>query len=134
MGLDPHTFLRTHEDALAVDMGGEIHALLLDAAQLGQREHLESTAVGQGGACPSAELLQTAQLVDQSVTGTKVEVVGIGQHDLAVYIPQILRRNAALNGGTGGHVHKNGGFNLAVRRDQAAAAGFAVFFLKNKHI
>ena len=134
MGLDPHTFLRAHKDALAVDMGGEIHALLLDAAQLGQREYLESTAVGEGGACPSAEFLQTAQLVDQSVAGTEVEVVGIGQHDLAVYVPQILCRDAALDGGTGGHVHKNGGFDLAVRGDQAAAAGFAIFFLKNKHI
>ena len=115
-------------------MGGKIHAFLLNAAQLRQREYLESAAVGEGGTRPAAEFLQTAQLMDQSVAGTEVEVVAIGQHNLAVHVPQILGGDTALDGSTSGHVHENGGLDLAVGRDQTAAAGFSVFFLKNKHI
>ena len=46
--LDLHTLLRAHKDAVAVQMRGKGHAFLRDLTQLGQAEHLESAAVGQG--------------------------------------------------------------------------------------
>ena len=49
-----HTFHRTHEDAVAVEVRGKGHALLGDLAQLCEAEHLKSAAVGEdGGYCPN---------------------------------------------------------------------------------
>ena len=53
IGLDLHTFLRTHEDAMAVEVRGKGHALLGDLAQLCEAEHLKSAAVGEDGAVPA---------------------------------------------------------------------------------
>ena len=45
IGLDLHTLLRPHEDLVAVDVGVEVNALLLDLAEACQGKHLEAAGI-----------------------------------------------------------------------------------------
>ena len=76
--LDAHALLRPHEDVSAVHMGVEADAVLLDLAQGGQGKDLKAAAVGEDGAVPGHELVQTAQLLDELVARTDMQVVGVG--------------------------------------------------------
>ena len=87
--LDLHTLLRTHKDAVAVQMGSKGHAFLRDLTQLGQAEHLESAAVGQDGAVPAGKLVQAAHIGYQLITGAQMQVVGVAKHYLGADLLQI---------------------------------------------
>ena len=82
VGLNLHTLLGSHKDAVTVKVGVEGHALLGDLAQLGKAEHLKPAAVGQNGTVPLGELVQPAHIRHQLVAGTQMQVVGVAQHDL----------------------------------------------------
>ena len=112
--LDLHTFLRTHEDAVAVEVRGKGHALLGDLAQLCQTEYLKSAAVGQDRPVPAGKPVQAAHIRYQLVAGTQMQMVGIAQHDLRADILQILRRQAALDGTGGSNVLEGRGLHRAV--------------------
>ena len=86
VGLDLHALLGPHEDAVAVQMGVEGHAFLSNLAQLSQAEYLESAAVRQNGAVPLGELVQSAHLGHQLITGAQMQMVSIAQHDLGADI------------------------------------------------
>ena len=57
IGLDLHTFFRSHEDGLAVNMRLKIYALFFDAPQLCQRKYLETAAVCQNRLVPVHKLV-----------------------------------------------------------------------------
>ena len=135
VGLDAHAFFRSHENALAVDVGREVNAFFLDAAQTCEREDLESAAVGQSRLVPAGELLKTALVVNETVARTDVEVVGVREHDLAVDIHEVNGGYAALDRRAGCNVHENRGFDFAVGRDETSAACVAVFvgLYENEH-
>ena len=107
-------------------MRGELDALLGDLAERGQREHLKSAAVGQHRTFPVHKLADTAHTMDQLVAGTNVQVVGIGQLDLAIQLTQLHGVDTALDGGASTYVHKHRGLNIAVYRMENAAAGASV--------
>jgi len=134
MGLDLHALFRPHEDALAVHVGGELHALLGDLAEGGQGEYLESAAVGEDGLGPVHELVEAAHVVDELVAGADVEVVGVGELDLAIHVIEQLHGGyAALDGGAGAHVHENGGLDVTVNGVEHASAGASVGCENRKH-
>ena len=134
VGLDSHAFFRSHENALAVDVGGELHALLGDLAEGGQGEDLESAAVGQNRLGPVHELVQAPHVVDELVAGADVEVVGVGQLYLTVNVIQELHGGyTALDGGAGAHVHENGGLDVTVNGVEHASAGASVGCENRKH-
>ena len=128
IGLDAHALLRPHEDMPPVHMGVEADALLLDLPQLGQGENLETAAVGENGAVPVHEPVQAAHLLDQSVAGAHMKVVGIGKLHLAANGFQVVCREGALNGPLGAHIHEYRGLDGAVGRLQLAPAGLALLF------
>ena len=66
----------------AVQMGLELHAVFIELAQLGQREHLESAAVGQYRAIPVHEAVQPARLGDQILAGAQMQMIGVGEDNL----------------------------------------------------
>ena len=128
VGLDLHTLFRPHEDAVAVQMGSKGHALFVDLAQFGQTEHLESAAVGQDGAVPAGELVQTAQVGHQLVAGAQMEMVGVAQHDLCADVLQVMGRQAALDGTRGGHILESRGLHRAVHGFEFAPPGIVFLF------
>ena len=54
IGLDLHTLLRPHENLVAVDVGGEIHALLLDLPQACQTRTPEIRRNPSGSGRPTS--------------------------------------------------------------------------------
>lgn len=84
MGLDLHAFLRPHKQDPSVHMAVEGDPFFLDLPQGSQAEHLESPAVGEDGPLPPHKLVQAAPAVNQLVSGTDVEVVGVAQLHLAL--------------------------------------------------
>ena len=134
VGLDLHALLGAHENALTVDVGGELNALLGDLAERGQGEHLESAAIGEDRLGPVHEFVETAHIVNELVAGANVQVVGVGQLHLAVHVVQKLHGGyAALNGRAGTHVHENGSLNVTVNGVQHASAGAPVGCENRKH-
>ena len=124
--LDLHTFLRTHEDAVAVEVRGKGHALLGDLAQLCEAEHLKSAAVGKDGAVPAGKLVQTAHLCHQLVAGTQMQMVGVAEHDLRTNVLQVMGRQAALDGAGGGNILERGGLHRAVYGLELAPPGIVL--------
>ena len=108
----------------------EGHALLGNMTQLGKAEHLKSPAVRQNRAIPAGEFVQSAQFGNGLVTGTKMQMIGVAQHDLRTDVFQIQRGQAAFDGGGGGNVLERGGLNCAVDGGELAAAGSALLLDK----
>ena len=121
--MDLHTLFGAHEDAVAVQMGSEGHALLGDLAQLGEAEHLKSAAVGQDGAVPAGKLVQTAHVGHQLVAGAQVQMVSVAEHDLCADVLEILRRQAALDGTRRGNILERGSLHRAVHGLELAPPG-----------
>jgi hypothetical protein len=77
--------------------------------------------------------MQTAHIVDQAVTGTKMQMIGIGELDLTFQLAQLHGVDTALNGGTCTHVHENGGLNVTVYGMEHTPARTALLLEKFKH-
>ena len=111
--------------ARAVDVAAEVGALLGELAVVAEAENLEAAAVGEDGAVPAVELVQSARPGDYVHPGTQIQVVGVAQDYLGVHgIVQLVRVHG-LYRADGAHGHKDGGEDLAVRRRYLAGAGFA---------
>ena len=78
-----HTLLRPHKNPPPVDVRREAHALLGDFAQLGERKHLKTAAVGQNRSVPVHKFVQPAHIAHHLVAGTQVQMVGVGKLNLA---------------------------------------------------
>ena len=134
VGLDPHGLLRPHEDLPAVDVGGEGDPLLPDLPQGRQGEHLEPAGVRQDGAVPVHELVEAPHLPDDLVPGPQVQVVGVGELDLAAHLFQIVGGDAAFDGTLGAHVHEHRRLDhAAVGAGEFAAPGAALGFQHFEH-
>ena len=117
--LDIHADLRGDKAVAAVQMALEGHAFFLDLADAGKGKHLKPAAVGQDGLGPRHELVQAARLADQVFAGAKVQVIGVGEHDLRADL-QHLPGGHGLDGGHGAHGHIHGRVDVAVGRVQQA--------------
>ena len=133
VGLDLHALLGSHENALAVDVRGKVHALLLDLTQGRQGEYLESARVGQDGSVPVHELVKSAHIVDQLIAGTDVQMVGVGKLDLAINGLELHGGYTALDGSAGTHVHKYRRLDVAVRGVKHASARSSLLFFEFEH-
>ena len=81
-GLDFHGLARAEEAGRAVEVVLEVHALLGDLAQFGQREDLKAAGVGEDRAVPGHEAVQPAHFSDGFDTGPQIKVIGISEQDL----------------------------------------------------
>ena len=133
IGLNAHALFWPHENVPAVHMAVEGNAFFRDLPKLRQRKDLESAAVGQNRFFPGHEFVQAAQVADQFVAGTHVQVVRVGQLDLAADRLQILRRERALDGRLRADIHEHRRLHRTVRRCERAAARMAVFANQLKH-
>ena len=69
---------------VAVEVGLEDHAFVGDLAQAGEAEDLESAGIGEDGARPRHEAVQSAHGADQVRAGAEVKMIGVGQQDADV--------------------------------------------------
>ena len=108
-------------------MAGKGDALLLDLPQRGQRKHLKSAGIREDRAIPVHKFVQTAKLSDQLVTGTDMEVVGIGKFHLRADRAEIIGRNRALDRRHRADIHENRRLDGSVDRFHFRAFCAAIF-------
>ncbi|KAG1434092.1 hypothetical protein G6F57_021751 [Rhizopus arrhizus] len=85
--LDLHALFRAQEYPGTVGRRGESDTLLGDLAAVGQREHLETTRIGQDRAIPAAETVQAAVVGDDVQARAQVQVEGVAEDDLGAQFP-----------------------------------------------
>ena len=79
VALDLHHQLGREADAASVDVALELDPVLVDAAHVLEREHLEAAGVGEDRAVPAHEAVQAAELAHERVAGAEVQVVRVGE-------------------------------------------------------
>ena len=109
----------------AVDMAAEGAALLLDFAAVGQREDLETAAVGEQGALPAVELVQSAGGTQYLHAGAQVEVVCVAEDDFGVDLLAQFALVYGLDAAGGAHGHEDRGRDVAVVGVEHGGAGVA---------
>ena len=93
-GLDFHGDLRANEGRRAIEMILELNAVLRDLAQLGERENLVASAVGQERSVPVHEAMQTAKMPHYLHPWPNEKVVGVPENDLRLKLAQLARAHA----------------------------------------
>ena len=136
IGLDAHTFFRSHKQKPSVNMRIERNTLFPDFSEFGQRKDLKASAVRQDRSVPTHKSVESAHISNQIITRAYMKMVGVGKRNLTAQIPQIFCRNRSLDGCLCSHVHKNRSLNCSMRSLQNASSGFPLFFdqLKTSHI
>ena len=78
--------------------------------------------------------MQAAHLLDHIVAGAQMQMIGVGQLDLAADVLEIKGAEPALDGRLGAHVHKHRCLHhAAVGAAELAPPGAALFFNDLKH-
>ena len=112
--------LRSEEMLRAVEMGTKAHAVVGYFAQIGEAEDLVATGIGEDGTGPRHERMQAAEFADQSVTGTQIKMIGVGENNFgAEGFEGFL--GESLNGRGGANGHEGRRFDDAMRRGEKAA-------------
>jgi hypothetical protein len=128
VGLDLHTLLGTHKNALTVYVRCELYAFFGNLTKLRKRKHLESAAVGKYGTVPIHKLMKSTELIDKLVSGTDMKMIGIGKLNLTANFTKILGRDTALNCSASTYVHKYRCLDVAVYGMEYSAASAAFLF------
>src|ERR1700751_1921315 len=77
----------------AVQVRAKAHAFVGNFAEIGEAEDLIASGIGENRAAPGHERVQTAQLSNQLVTRTQIEVVGVRQnYACAQFFERFLRK------------------------------------------
>src|SRR2546426_2022646 len=106
---------RREEVFRAVEMRAETPAFGGDFTQIRKTEDLIPSRVGENRMGPGHELVQTAELADEFVAGSQIEMIGIREDNFGA---ELLERflTQALNGRGGADGQEERRFDRAVRR------------------
>ena len=91
--LDRHRFPRPEKEPGPVDVRGELHPVRLHLPQIGETEHLKSSAVGQNRMVPVLKRMKPSRLLDQLGPGTQKQVIGVPQNNLDIQLLQLAGRH-----------------------------------------
>ena len=120
--LDIDGALGRKEVSVAVQMRLEQDALFGNLAERFETEDLEAAGIGEDGAGPGHEAVESAPLTDALVPGTQKQVIGVGEDDLGVEVVNEVARGERLDGGLGADGHENRRFDDAVGGMEQAGA------------
>src|SRR5206468_10730349 len=99
----------------AVEVCAEAHAFGGDFTRMRKTEDLIPSRVGENRMGPGHEVVQTAELADEFVAGSQIEMIGIREDNFGA---ELLERflTQALNGRGGADGQEERRFDRAVRR------------------
>jgi len=103
----------------AVQRRAESDTLLIDLAERGQAEDLVAAGVGQDRSGPRHEAVEAAERLDETVTRTQDEVVGVGEDDLGPDLGEVGGSQALVRP-RGSHRHEGRSIHQAVRCPETA--------------
>ena len=92
--LDVHDVFGRKEQFAAVNVAGELHSFVGHLTQIGEREHLKSTGVGQDRMIPPLEAMESTGAEEDIRTRAEIEVVGVAKDDLSM---DIILQFVAMN-------------------------------------
>jgi hypothetical protein len=108
-------------------MGAEADTFVGELAELGEREDLEASAIGEHGAGPADEFVQASESGDEVMAGAEVEMVGVAQDDLRALLlgPQFFEDllGDGFDRALRAYGHEDRGFYGLMREVDARAAG-----------
>ena len=90
---------------------------------------LKSAGVRQDRAVPRHKTVQAAQIVHEAVTGSQMQMVGVGKLDLTADGLEVRRAQRALDGTLRADVHEHGRLHRAVRAGKYAPPRLPFGFL-----
>ena len=120
-----HHVLWSEEMLAAIDVGTELAALFSELADSGKREYLEAAAVGEDRAVPAVELMQSACRLDDFESRAQVEMVGVSQDDLGLYLLAQFFEMYTLYAAHSSHRHEDRSLDLSVVGGDDAGASIA---------
>ena len=88
-------------------MGVKINALFLYLSKSRQGKYLKTAGIRQNRPVPVHEFMKSAKLLNQLVTGSHVQMVGVGQLYLCSDFLQIVGRYGSLYRPHSSHIHEN---------------------------
>ena len=80
--LDLHGALGRERAVGAVDVALELDAVLADASEALEREHLEAAGIGEHRARPGGEAVEPAHRANHLLAGAEMQMVGVAEDDL----------------------------------------------------
>ena len=125
VGLDFDGALGGEPMARAVDVALEGDALLAQAADLGERHHLEAAGVGEDRPVPAHEAVQSAEPRHPFGARPQHQVIGVAEDDLGAGLAHLIA-GQRLDRAGGADRHEGGRLDHAARGDQAAGPRRAV--------
>src|SRR5690606_31171244 len=81
--------------------------------------------VRQHGSVPAGPAMEAPGLLNGPMPWAQVEVIGVSQNHLGIYLPQVLK-GQGFNRGVGSYGHKNRGFNHPMGGHKGSGPGAAV--------
>ena len=109
-----HHILRREEVFRAINVTTELTTFVAEFADARERENLKTTRVSKDRAIPGVELMEATRLAENIESGTEIEVVGVAQDDLGLYLLTEFREMHTLHTAHRTHRHEDGGENLSV--------------------
>ena len=88
----------------------------------GKGPNLESSRIGQDGAVPAAEAMKSTHFLDDVLTRTQPQVVGIAENDFGIEKAQFLGMKG-LDRALGSDGHEYGGLDRAMSSGETTASG-----------
>ena len=103
-------------------MAAEMRPFFGQLAPVGQAENLKAARVGQDRAVPAVEAVETSGTLENFGSGPQIEVVGIAQNDLRLYVVAELVAVDGLDRPDRAHGHEDRcGDSAVVGRDNPGA-------------
>ena len=94
--------------SVTVQVRMEHDALLGDLANAGKAKDLKSTRIGENGARPGHEAVQSPKLTNQLVAGTKIKMIGIAENNACIELFGEIALRKSLDSGLCPYRHKDG--------------------------
>ena len=115
MGCD----FRIEEFFATVNVRTEHYPIFRNLAHSTKAEYLEATTISEHTTIVIHKFMNTASLLNQLVTGTQEQMVGVSQNNLATHFVQLFRRKSFYCC-LGAYGHKHRGIEGAMRSVQLA--------------
>ncbi len=96
--LNVHTYLGRDKATTAIQMALEGDTFFFDLANPCKGKHLETATIGQNRLWPRHEGMQSASFFDQIFARTKMQMIGIAEHDFGANFKHFTRCHR-LDGG-----------------------------------
>ena len=112
--LDLHSLFGRQRMWRTVQVRTEFETVFPHPSQALEAHHLIAAAIGKDRTRPAHELVQAAQVADQFVPRTQVEVIGVGENNLGANLLEQILRHAFDSSGSPDR-HEDGRFHIPVR-------------------